>query len=115
MQLYTVRLLLCKMVSKYGPRGELISATEEDIEHVLHDLPWPTAQMYKDTSAPGKCQIIRQDMSARPAKHERRRESVHFGSRQAAAPTRSAKPKLTAQEKRERAARTGDLSAAISS
>ncbi|RWJ03411.1 hypothetical protein [Mesorhizobium sp.] len=114
MQLYTVRLLLCKMVSKYGPRGELISATEEDIEHIMHDLPWPTAQMYKDTSAPGKCEIIRQTVTERPAKHERRRESVHFGARQAASP-KPTKPKLTAQEKRERAAQTGNLAAAISS
>ncbi|MER9176260.1 hypothetical protein NKH72_22030 [Mesorhizobium sp. M0955] len=115
MQLYTVKLLLCKMVSKFGPKGQLLSATEEDIEHVMHDLPWPTAQMYRDTSAPGKCEIVRQTMSAAPATGERRRESVYVGSPRASAPATPAKRKMTAQEKREQAARTGDLAAAINS
>ena len=111
MQLYTVKLLLCKMVSKFGPKGELLEQVETDIEHVMHDLPWQTAQMYRDTSAEGKCEIVRQVMGVKPAYSEKRRENVYVGKSAPAAP---AKPTKSAADRRAEAAASGDLSAAIS-
>lgn len=114
MQLYTVTLQLIRAVSKFGPKGELLSSEEITVSHTMHGLPWQTAQMYRDTSTPGTVQITKEAMTVNVA-HERRSDRVSFNHSRTSSPApKPAAPVKSAADKRAEALASGDLSAAIS-
>lgn len=120
MQLYTVILDQQHIVSKFDKKGNKISETTTIVKQTICDLPLPTAQMYMRTSAPGTCQMIKQD---RIIRNSRRQHAVEFGdvrssrksvSQPARSATASKKPAVDPTQKVRDAAATGDLAAAIS-
>lgn len=114
MQLYTVKLANKHIVSVFDAKGKKTGEKTTIVEQVIRDLPYPTAQMYKNKDG-DRCTVIKQteqtgdrnyraNISTRTAKHT----SPNVTSTQ---------KKPTARPAREtniqRAAMTGDLSAAI--
>ena len=119
MQLYTVKFDQARLVSKFDAKGNKIADQTIMVRQTIADLPLPTAQMYKQTDTHGTVEIIRQDMSAfgRNGISEKRKHQVEFadvksGRSSRAEPARTTKTAAPAPD-RHKAARTGDMSAAI--
>ena len=114
MQLYTVKLRQLKLISVFNKKGEKIEEKEEQVEVTFADLPLATAQMYRQTSAAGQVDVIRQDMTAFGKNKTRVSfDRKRYADPKPAAKTRAAPPKASGPSALQTAAATGNLAAAI--
>lgn len=116
MQLYTVEIDNLQTITQFDMRGKKTGEKSITLTQTIRDLPQSTAAMYARTSAPGKCRVIKQDMSTFG---EKRRHQVRFSDTKSTRIKRpeptslKAKPVAAPVNKLIEAASTGDMSAAI--
>lgn len=116
MQLYIVTFKRRQCISVFDARGNKIEEKNELIEQTICDLPFTTASMYQGKTL--DCVITRQVNSVDPVQR-RRKDGVRFIEHERAASPRERKAlpvknAPTARPDVREAARTGDLSVAIS-
>lgn len=114
MTLYTVIRRLESMVSRFDSKGNKVSDEVTFVEHVIHDMPYSTAQMYLKNSAEGTCEVIRQAPFEKHSWRENIRTGSSTASSKRAAPTKTpAREKPDADLALKKAAAAGDMAAAI--
>ncbi|TDW20516.1 hypothetical protein EV128_125146 [Rhizobium azibense] len=114
MQLYSITYDQLTLISTFDDKGNKTGDREERVRVSMHDLPLPTAQMYRSKMTGLNFVMVAQtavsNEQPRTYKRERRREDTST-QRAAARPAQPAKP--TKQEQINQAAATGNMAAGI--
>ena len=70
-QFYTVTMVRKQTIKKYDDKGRFVAEETKELPVVFHDLPLPTAQMYRDKFPDAKVTIAEQ---AQSIDHEARKK-----------------------------------------
>lgn len=106
-QLYTVRMVSKRIISRYDDKGRKIGEREDLVPQVYHDLPYQTALSYKTKFPDNKVDVVAQDV-AFEAPHKSRPAAADEPRTKRPATRQTPPPSAI-----DHAARTGDMAAAI--